>query len=201
MAEGKFVSYLRVSTGRQAESGLGLAAQRKSLDDYLNGGSWELVAEFVETESGKRNDRPKLTEALELCRKLKATLVIAKLDRLSRNATFLSKLLDSSTKFIAVDNPNANPLTIRILAAVAQEEREQISKRTKAALQAAKARGQKLGWAMDTRRAEQREAAMKGVEVNKKRADLFASNVLPIIEDRLPPLRQPAPPRARVVAS
>ena len=92
MAEGKFVSYLRVSTGKQEKSGLGLEAQRKAVTDYLNGGRWDIIEEFVETESGKRDDRPKLTEALTLCRIHGATLLIAKLDRLSRDASFLLAL-------------------------------------------------------------------------------------------------------------
>lgn len=183
MAAGKFVAYYRVSTQKQGASGLGLEAQQKAVADYLNGGDWELLADYSETESGKRHDnRPQLSAALEVCRRQKATLVIAKLDRLTRNATFLSSLLDSGVKFVAVDNPHANPLTIRILAAVAQEEREQISKRTKAALAAAKARGKALGWAMPSRQQEQEQAAQRGAAANKARANQFAANALPVVE-------------------
>ena len=141
----KFVAYYRVSTDRQGRSGLGLEAQQKAVSDYLNGGGWESVGEFTEVETGKRNDRPELTKALAACRKHKARLVIAKLDRLSRNLAFIATLMDAGVEFIAVDNPHANKLTVHILAAVAQHEREMIAERTKAALQAAKARGVKLG--------------------------------------------------------
>ena len=106
-----------------------------------DGGAWEIVAEFVEVESGKRSDRPELARALDACRKHKGRLVIAKLDRLSRNLAFIATLMDSGVEFVAVDNPHANKLTIHILAAVAEHEREAISERTKAALAAAKARG------------------------------------------------------------
>ena len=142
---GKFVAYYRVSTDRQGKSGLGLDAQREAVTSYLNGGSWQLVQEFVEVESGKRADRPQLAAALAACRKHKAKLVIAKLDRLSRNLAFVATLMESGVEFVAVDNPHANKLTIHILAAVAQHEREMISERTKAALAAARARGTQLG--------------------------------------------------------
>jgi DNA invertase Pin-like site-specific DNA recombinase len=140
-----FVAYYRVSTDRQGRSGLGLEAQQKAVQDYLNGGDWSLVAELTEVETGKRSDRPELTKALALCRKHKAKLVIAKLDRLSRNLAFIATLMDSGAEFVAVDNPHANKLTLHILAAVAQHEREMIAERTKVALAAAKARGIKLG--------------------------------------------------------
>jgi DNA invertase Pin-like site-specific DNA recombinase len=145
MPKGKFVSYLRVSTARQGISGLGLEAQRASVAGYLNGGDWTLVQEVLEVESGKRNDRPALADALKLCRKHKATLVIAKLDRLARNVAFISNLMESGAEFVAVDMPQANRFVVHIMAAVAEQEAEAISKRTKAALQAAKERGTKLG--------------------------------------------------------
>jgi len=145
MANGKFISYLRVSTARQGSSGLGLEAQREAVSRYLNGGHWQLVAEIVEVESGKRNDRPQIAEALRLCRLHKATLVIAKLDRLARNVHFISSLMESGVDFIACDFPEANRLTVHILAAVAEHEASMISARTKAALTAAKARGTALG--------------------------------------------------------
>src|SRR5262245_46383071 len=119
----KFVAYYRVSTDRQGRSGLGLDAQRSAVLTYLNGGSWELAAEFTEVESGKNNARPALAEALDACKRLKATLVIAKLDRLSRSVSFGSTLMDSGVTFVAVDNPNATKLTIHILLAVAEHER------------------------------------------------------------------------------
>lgn len=144
---GKFVSYLRVSTARQGLSGLGLEAQRHAVEEYLNGGRWELLGEHVELESGKHTlaHRPVLREALEVCKRHKATLVVAKLDRLARNVAFVSALMESKVDFVAADFPAANKLTVHILAAVAEHEREQISARTRAALQAAKVRGVKLG--------------------------------------------------------
>src|SRR3954471_11447089 len=145
MARGNFVAYYRVSTARQGRSGLGLEAQRRSVADFLNGGSWDLLAEFVEVESGKADDRPQLEQALATCELSGATLVVAKLDRLSRNLAFLAKLQESGARFVAADMPEANELTIHIMAAVAQAERKAISTRTKEALAAAKARGVKLG--------------------------------------------------------
>jgi DNA invertase Pin-like site-specific DNA recombinase len=142
---GKFISYLRVSTDRQGERGYGLGAQRKAINDYLNGGSWELLGEFVEVESGKRNDRPKLAEALAACKRHRARLIIAKLDRLSRNVAFIATLMDGKVDFICCDFPQANRLTLHVLAAVAEHEREMISERTRAGLAAAKERGVKLG--------------------------------------------------------
>lgn len=145
MAKGRFISYLRVSTDRQGKSGLGLSAQRSAVETYLNGGEWQLVAEVVEVESGKRADRPKLAEAIALCKAHGAKLVIAKLDRLSRNASFLLNLKDAGVEFVAADMPEANRLTVGIMALVAEQEREAISQRTKAALAEAKKRGVQLG--------------------------------------------------------
>jgi DNA invertase Pin-like site-specific DNA recombinase len=138
-----FVAYYRVSTQRQGASGLGLEAQQEAVRGFTKGGT--IVAEVVEVESGKRNDRPKLAEALALCRKTKATLIIAKLDRLARNVAFVSNLMESGVDFVAVDFPQANRLTVHILAAIAEHEAAMISQRTRAALQAAKARGKRLG--------------------------------------------------------
>jgi len=145
MAQGQFVAYYRVSTARQGKSGLGLEAQKKAVAEFLNGGSWQLTAEFVEVESGKHDDRPQLEQALAMCELSGATLVVAKLDRLSRNLAFLAKLQESGARFVAADMPEANELTIHIMAAVAQAERKAISVRTKEALAAAKARGVRLG--------------------------------------------------------
>jgi DNA invertase Pin-like site-specific DNA recombinase len=172
---GKWVSYLRVSTDKQGKSGLGLEAQRKAVEDFLNGGRWTLADEFVEVESGKRSDRPKLALALAACKRLKARLIVAKLDRLSRNLHFISGLMESGVDFVAADMPFANRLTVHILAAVAEHEREMISGRTKAALAAAKARGVKLGGPkLD-------QARLAGAAGNRKAADRFAANVKPII--------------------
>lgn len=145
MASGKFVLYLRVSTARQQASGLGIDAQRKAASDFLNGGKWSVVGEFVEAESGKRADRPELAKAIEACRLYGAKLLIAKLDRLSRDAHFLLGLEKAGVEFVCADMPNANRLTVGIMAMVAEEERRMIAARTKAALAAAKARGTALG--------------------------------------------------------
>jgi DNA invertase Pin-like site-specific DNA recombinase len=147
MAEGKWISYLRVSTGRQGRSGLGLEAQRKAVEEFLNGGNWQLVKEFVEVESGKKTDRhrPVLTGALKACRLYGAKMIIAKLDRLSRNAHFLLGLKEAGVDFVAADMPTANRLTVGIMAMVAEEEGRMISERTKHALAAARRRGVQLG--------------------------------------------------------
>ncbi len=145
MAKGKFVSYIRVSTTRQGASGLGLEAQREAVTQFARSHGGTLVAEVKEIESGKNNDRPQIAEALSLCRLHRATLVIAKLDRLARNVHFISALMESGVEFTAVDFPTANRLTVHILAAVAEHEAAMISQRTTAALTAAKARGAKLG--------------------------------------------------------
>lgn len=142
---GKFVAYYRVSTAQQGRSGLGLEAQKAAVETFLNGGMWEVLDEFTEVESGKRKNRPQLNAALAMCRKEKATLVIAKLDRLARNLHFISGLMEARIDFVAVDMPTANRLTVQILAAVAEEEARAISARTKAALASAKARGVILG--------------------------------------------------------
>jgi DNA invertase Pin-like site-specific DNA recombinase len=178
----KFIAYYRVSTDRQGQSGLGLEAQRRAVAEFLDGGSGTLLETFTEVESGKRSDRPELQAALAACRKKKATLVIAKLDRLARNVAFVSNLMESGVDFVAVDFPTANRLTIHILAAVAEHEREMIAKRTKDALAAAKARGRKLGWANPDRR-DQGLASATGAKANRAGANRFAANVLPIVRE------------------
>jgi DNA invertase Pin-like site-specific DNA recombinase len=145
----KAVTYYRVSTSKQGKSGLGLEAQRHAIEQHLEAGGWQLVSEFVEIESGKLNQRPQLEAALAQCELTGATLIVAKLDRLSRNVAFLAALQDSGTKFVAADMPEANELTIHIMAAVAQAERKAISQRTREALAAAKARGVALGGRRD----------------------------------------------------
>jgi DNA invertase Pin-like site-specific DNA recombinase len=140
----RFVAYYRVSTKRQGASGLGLDAQREAVRRFVGAGG-ELVAEFEEVESGKRADRPALDAALRECRLRGATLLIAKLDRLSRSVAFLSRLMDDGTDFRAVDVPEANRLLLHVMAAMAEHERTMISERTKAALQAARDRGVRLG--------------------------------------------------------
>ena len=139
-----FIAYYRVSTDRQGASGLGLDAQRRVVADFATGRG-DILAEFTEIESGRKNDRPELHAAIAACQRQRATLIIAKLDRLARNVAFIAGLMESGVEFVAVDMPQANRLTIHILAAVAEHEREMISERTRVALAAAKARGVKLG--------------------------------------------------------
>src|SRR5688500_7900011 len=143
MATGRYVAYYRVSTDGQGKSGLGLEAQRKAVDDYLNGGNWTLDAEFTEIESGRIDERPQLEAAKKLCKKIKATLVIAKLDRLSRDVHFITGLMKSGVEFVACDNPHANKMTLQMLAVFAEHERDMISKRTREALAALKAQGKR----------------------------------------------------------
>jgi DNA invertase Pin-like site-specific DNA recombinase len=181
MARGKWVSYLRVSTDRQGKSGLGLEAQRNAVTDFLNGGHWSLVKEFQEIESGKRTDRPELAKAVQACRAYGAKLVIAKLDRLSRDAHFLLGLEKAGVDFVAADMPNANRLTVGIMAMVAEEERRMISKRTKDALAAAKRRGTKLGG--DRGVIPSKKARAMGVEALRARADAKAADLAPIIRE------------------
>jgi DNA invertase Pin-like site-specific DNA recombinase len=184
MASGKFVSYLRVSTERQGRSGLGLEAQRHAVTEFLDGGRWQLIAEFVEVETGKDDNRPKLREALHLAKVTGATLVIAKLDRLSRNLAFIANLQESRAKFVCADMPDANELTIHLFAAMAQHERKLISTRTKAALAAAKRRGVKMGnpnGAAAIRRAG--KGNKDAVRAIKAAADRHAQDILPIVAD------------------
>jgi DNA invertase Pin-like site-specific DNA recombinase len=137
-----YVAYARVSTARQGKSGLGLAAQEAAINAFLREGDRLLTPKYVEQESGKDDARPELAKALNRCKLTGATLLVAKLDRLSRNLAFIATLQDAGVRFIAADMPEANELTIHIMAAMAQHERKAISKRTKEALAAAKARGQ-----------------------------------------------------------
>jgi DNA invertase Pin-like site-specific DNA recombinase len=178
----KIVAYHRVSTVRQGTSGLGLEAQTKAIEDFARAREAEVVASFTEVESGKNNKRPELGKALHLAKVTGATLLIAKLDRLSRNAVFLLTLRDSGVKFIAADMPDANDLTVGIMALVAQQEREAISRRTKEALAAAKARGTKLGnpnGAAALRRAGKgNEAGVRAIQAN---ADRHANDLAPVV--------------------
>ncbi|UVF22885.1 recombinase family protein (plasmid) [Microvirga terrae] len=183
MSQRRFVAYYRVSTEKQGRSGLGLEAQQEAVRSYLNGGDWQLMSEVIEVESGKKNNRPRLTEALRLCRLHGAILIIAKLDRLARNVAFISNLMESGVEFTAVDFPQANRLTVHILAAVAEHEREMISRRTKDALAAAKARGTKLGG----NRGRIHLVAKKGAEasalVRSTKARSRAADIRPIVAD------------------
>lgn len=139
----QYVSYLRVSTQKQGFSGLGLEAQKEIIENFLH--DKIPIAEFVEVESGRKTNRPKLKDALALCRTTGSTLIVAKLDRLARNVSFLSNLLESDVEIVFCDFPQANKMVLHILAAISQYEAELTASRTKAALQAKKARGAKLG--------------------------------------------------------
>lgn len=169
-----FVAYYRVSTDKQGKSGLGLAAQRQAVAAFVIGRG-EIEAEFTEIESS-RKDRPQLDLALRLCQRRKGTLVIARLDRLARNVAFISNLMESRVDFVAVDMPEANRLTIHILAAVAEHERDMISKRTKEALAAAKVRGVKLG------NPTPKAASTKGLESITAKKIAFEETHFPIIQ-------------------
>ena len=180
----RFVAYERVSTARQGKSGLGLEAQRRAIGDFAASCHTKVLARFTEVESGKVADRPELAKALHLARVTGATLVIAKLDRLSRNAAFLLTLRDSGVRFVAADMPEANDLTVGIMALVAEQEREAISRRTKEALAAAKARGVRLGnpnGAAALRRAGKGSVALR--EVVAGNADAFALDLVAVLND------------------
>ena len=168
----RWVCYYRVSTQRQGESGLGLDAQRKAVETYLSVHSGSVLAAFTETESGKRvGNRPELQQALDLCRRKRATLVIAKLDRLARNVHFISGLLESGCDFVAVDQPTKDRFMLHVQAAFAEEESRRISLRTKEALAAAKLRGIVIG------------ASGRGLAERHKTAALNRAKVImPMIE-------------------
>ena len=171
--DGKFIAYYRVSTVKQGASGLGLEGQREAVRQYLNGGRWKLVAEFTEVESGKKSDRPQLAAALAMCKLTGATLLVAKMDRLSRNLHFLTGLQNAGVDFLACDNPQANRLTVHILAAVAEAEGKAISERTKTALAAStkKLGGYRGGPMVD---------GNKGRVAQQRRAAEFAAMVRPL---------------------
>ena len=180
----RLVAYERVSTARQGASRLGLEAQRKSINDFAASRGTDVLARFTEVESGRKADRPELLKALHLAKVTGATLVIAKLDRLSRNAAFLLALRDSGVRFVAVDMPEANDLTVGIMALVAQAEREAISRRTKEALAVAKARGVRLGnpnGAEALRRAGKGGVALRAAL--SANADSFAADLASVIEN------------------
>jgi DNA invertase Pin-like site-specific DNA recombinase len=170
-----YVAYYRVSTDKQGKSGLGLDAQRQAVTAFVDRRG-EILTEFTEVES-TRNQRPQLQAALEICRKKKATLLIARLDRLARNVAFISNLMESRVDFVAVDMPEANRLTIHILAAVAEYEREAISKRTKDALKVAKARGTRLG------NPDPLSALRVGAKALKVQTAEYHATVRPLIRD------------------
>ncbi|MBU4524053.1 MAG: recombinase family protein [Desulfomicrobium sp.] len=174
------VAYFRVSTDRQGQSGLGLEAQRDAVKTFMKRYGWDLVDEFEEVETGKGRNaqaiRPQLAQALKVARQKKAVLMIAKLDRLARNVAFISNLMDAGVDFVACDMPDANRLTVHILAAVAEDEARRISERTKAALAAKKARGERMG-------NPQSHETLNAPRIAK--ADAFAESMRSTMEDFL----------------
>ena len=186
MAEGNFVAYYRVSTEKQGRSGLGLEAQRETVERYLNGGNWRLVSAYTEVESGKKADRPALAKALAACRAHRATLIVAKFDRLARNVAFIANLMESGVDFVAADMPMANRLTVHVLAAVAEHEAKATSERTKAALAVAKARraerGERpLGGFRGYRPSDDDRAS--ALAARRRKATERANDLEPIIEE------------------
>lgn len=178
----RLIAYERVSTARQGQSGLGMEAQRRTIDAFAASRGAEVLTRFTEIESGRNPDRPELGKAIQLARLTGATLVIAKLDRLSRNAAFLLTLRDSGVRFLACDMPEANDLTVGIMALVAQQEREAISRRTKEALAVAKARGVKLGnpnGAAALRRAGKGGTPLRAAVAHN--ANLHAQDLAPVL--------------------
>ena len=191
-SQGKFVAYYRVSTDRQGASGLGLEAQREAVTRYLNGGSWSIVAEFTEIESGRRADRPELEKALAAARLHRCPLVVSKLDRLTRSVAFLSRLLESGVDLRFADLPQLEGATGRFLlqqmAAVAELEAGLISRRTREALAVAKAKGTRLGGARIRRSDGQQvtvsaEARRRGADRVRAKARERAADLLPTIAE------------------
>lgn len=166
------IAYLRVSTTKQGHDGLGIEAQREAVRRYCNHLQSELLGEFVEVESGKCNDRPVMAQALAACRDQRATLIIAKLDRLGRSVSFIAGLMEAKVPFVAVDMPFATPLLLHVMAAFAEHERTQISARTRAALAAAKVRGVELG----------KNGKLLAAK-NRADAEQFAQAIRPAIEE------------------
>lgn len=175
---GKFVAYYRVSTGKQERSGLGLDAQRERVTTFLNGGNWSLIGEFTEVESGRMNDRPALEQAVKLCKREKATLVVATLDRLTRDLAFGAMLLnDTKVKFVCADFPEASREMLQMRMVFAEWEARKIGERTKAALGELKKKGVKLG----SPTPEIGSAA--GIKVIQRKADAYADKVGPLVRD------------------
>lgn len=181
MATGRYVSYLRVSTNKQERSGAGLDAQRQAVTDYLNGGRWKLIAEYVETDSGRKRTRPQLAEAIRACRTYRATLVVAKLDRLARDVGFLSKLRDEQVDFVAADMPGANKFCLTVMMALAEQEAEMTADRTQKALATKRARGIKLGRPENLKPEHRAKAAGAAGAAHRERARERAEQLRPAI--------------------
>ena len=181
---GKLVPYYRVSTGRQAKSGLGLEAQKAAVKDYAARTGSVIVKEYTEVESGRKADRPELAKALAHARRSQALLCVAKLDRLSRNVAFLSTIMDAGIDFVACDNPNANRLTIHILVAVAEDEARRISERTKSALAAYIARGGRLGNPSNLSPTAAKRGRLIGAQSLRRQADEAYADLYPILNEK-----------------
>ncbi len=179
----RFVTYYRVSTDRQGRSGLGLEAQRRAVVDFISGDVGEVVTEFTEVESGRRADRPELGRAMTACRVHRATLLVAKLDRLARNAHFLLGLKETGIDFLCCDMPAANRLTVGIMAMVAEEEGRMISRRTKAALESAKARGVRLGSPANLTPAGRRKGTQRAAEARVEDSRRYATLLTPTLDE------------------
>lgn len=177
----KYVSYIRVSTQRQGASGLGLEAQQAAVQAFVAQRGGEVLAEFVEVESGRKADRPQLAAALAEAKRQGAVLLIAKLDRLARNVAFISTLLESGAEVQAADMPEANKFMLHIMAAVAEQEAEAISARTKAALQAAKARGVALGFSNAHKVKDAQRCSKIAAQQRVEQADTFAERLRPVL--------------------
>jgi len=185
----RIIAYYRVSTKKQGESGLGLDGLQAVVVEYARHENTTVIMQYTEIETGKRSDRPQLAKALAHASRSKATLVVAKLDRLARNVAFTSTLMEAGVDFVACDNPHANKLTIHILAAVAEDEARRISDRTKAALAAYKARGGKLGASRPqsrnlTQEARERGAKAAGEAVKTKARETYADLIDDMIKMR-----------------
>ncbi len=182
MGKMRYVTYTRVSTAKQGASGLDLEAQEEAINRHLASvGDATVIGSFREEESGKRNDRPALKAALDMCRKEKAVLLIAKLDRLSRNLSFITGLMDADVSFVACDQPHASKFVLHIFAALAEQERDMISQRTKDAMAAAKARGVKFGGYRGT---PPSDAARKLASARRKAdADTTARNYADLLQE------------------
>ncbi len=180
----RLIAYYRVSTRKQAGSGLGLDAQRQAVQQYATGRNADVIAEYVETESGRKSDRPRFAEALAHARRTRATIIIAKLDRLGRSVHFISGLMESGVPFDCADRPGADPFRLHIEAAIAEEEARKISQRTKEALQAAKRRGVLLGASRPQCRNLTDVARRRGATTTQAKAAVYYADVLPTIRER-----------------
>lgn len=186
----RFISYIRVSTQKQGNSGLGLEAQRKAIQEYVNRNNWAVLHEFVEIESGKNDERLQLKQALEACQRTGAKLLVAKLDRLSRDVAFIANLMKTKAEFVACDFPEANTFSIHILSAMAQYERELISKRTKDALRAAKVKRKEqklkpLGNPQNLTEEAASKGRVLGLQARQAKADEYAERMKPVIQEFL----------------